>query len=120
MKIKLHNSINNKRVRTNAYSLEGYAQISLPLISLLIVFCIISYISLTSLAVWNAHKMTSYEKEINQKSVTIVDLETKLASINKNITQNLAFERGFVETHQIKYVTTKPLTTASRSNEMEL
>lgn len=120
IKRKIHKSINNNRVNLKTRSIDGYAQLSIPFITLIIIVGLISYVILTSIAVWNADKRTSYEKEIAQKSVAVIDLEAKLSSINKNITQELAIARGFIETHKVKYVTTKPLTTALRSNEMEL
>ncbi|HEY9584150.1 MAG TPA: hypothetical protein VJI33_01015 [Candidatus Paceibacterota bacterium] len=119
MKRKTHNSISRK-AGSLIHSTSGYAQLSIPFLAILIAVGIMSYILLTSLAVWNADKRTSYEKIISQKSKSLVELESKISSINKKITSALATSRGFVETHNVKYIATKPIKTASRSNEMEL
>lgn len=120
MKKKIYKSINRVKRNVLTSTLDNYARLSIPFFALIIVFGLISYVTLASLAVWNAQKRTAYEKDISEKSTSVVDLETKLSSINKNITASLALSRGFIETHEVKYVTTKSLTTASRSNETEL
>ena len=120
MKRKIHKSINIGKANLLAHSIDGYARLSIPFIALIIVIGLISYVFLTSLAVWNASKRTNYEKELTRKAAEVVDLEAKLSSINKNITPSLALARGFIENPKVRYVSTKPLTTASRSNEMEL
>lgn len=119
MKRRIYKKIINKTNLT-ARSITVYTQLAIPFATVGVVIGLILYIFLTSLTVWNANKRTFYEKEVSQKSAKIIDLESKLSSINKNITPNLALSRGFIETHKVKYVNTKPLTTASRSNEMEL
>lgn len=119
-KRRIYKSIVNNKFYGITHNINGYAQLSIPFIALAIVIGIISYITLTTLTVWNANKRTFYEKEITVKSTNVVELESKLSSINKNITSNLALARGFIETHKVKYITTKPLTTALRSNETEL
>jgi len=120
MRRKIYKSINDNGGRINAYPIDDYARSSIRFATLAIIIGIISYMILISLSVWNANKRTSYEKEIAQKSALVVELEARLTSIDKGITQNLALARGFIETHNIKYVTTKPPTTALRSNEMAL
>lgn len=120
MKRKIQKTIRNSKLSPIVRALPNYAQISIPFTTLAIVIGIISYISLTTLAVWNANKRTAYEKEISQKSENVLELESKLSSINKKITPSLALAKGFIENHKVKYVTTKPLTTALRSNETEL
>ena len=101
-------------------AIPNYAKTSIPFSALIIALGIISYISLASLTVWNANKRTSYEKELQQKTTAVIELESKLSLINKKITRNLAMDRGFIETHSVKYINIQPPTTASRSNETKL
>ena len=100
--------------------MSGYAKSAIPFLALLIVGGIISYIILISLAVWNVDKRTNYEKTIAQTSRSLVELELEISSINNKITESFAISRGFIETQNVKYITTKPITTASRLNEIEL
>lgn len=124
MKRKIYKSIArpSRKIGSATYERRDYLLLAIPALVLLIVACLISYIIMTTMTVFNTSKRASLEKQIAAKSANITDLETKLASIDKNITPVLATLKGFadVNTNSVKYITTKPIRSAMSSNEMEL
>lgn len=88
-----------------------------------LVFTIISgclfYVSMTSAIVLDGAKMADFEKEITKEISEISELESKLASIESQVTLNFALDKGFKEPNTIKYIKTEPITKVWNNNEME-
>ncbi len=93
--------------------------LAIPVLAVLVVLLLLSYMVMTTLTVFNTAERANYEKKISLQSASIANLESKLSLINKNITPVLATTKGFQETKSVKYVTVKPIRSAMSGNEME-
>jgi hypothetical protein len=120
MKRKIYKSILSQPTGSVTYREGNYLLSAIPALALLVVVCSISYMVMTTLTVFNTAKRIDYEKQIAVKAASLVELEAKLSSIDKNITPVLAALKGFEEVSNVRYITIKPIKSAMRGNEMEL
>jgi len=106
-----------KAVKTSS-GLISRAFVIVPFLALALALVLISYVALGSLAFMNKAKKTELEKRLSVAHDDIINLESQLSTMERNITLKKAKELGFKEVKVVKYFETKPITALLSGNEI--
>ena len=86
----------------------------------ILVFAVVLYVTFTGITVWNTNERADNETAITTLQSGVGALEVKLADLHGNISEKLAYVRGFQESNSVKYISAKSPSVVARLNETDL